>query len=198
MRKILGLKNKYKSQTKSAQVELFKDYFKNGKMIECGPVSAAMGFDISGWPMDVFTPGVQPGDSILMMVHNPDNLKKIKERRNINYDSFPPNEVPQVYDIVGELLYGKYKACKFEWGLSFEIIKKNINKNICMMISGPFPAGGHYVLVVGYDEERNLIIFNDPYPPQWPDKNGYNREMDLDFLSKMGNYRIDFYSKRSI
>jgi hypothetical protein len=198
MRKILGLKNKYKSQVETAQVELFKDYFHNGKMIECGPVSAAMGFDIAGWPIDVFTSGEQPGDSILMMVHNPDNLKKIKERRNINYDAFPPNEVPQVYDIVGELLYGKYKACKFEWGLSFEIIKKNINKNICMMISGPFPAGSHYVLAVGYDDEKKVIIYNDPYPPQWPDKNGYNREMDMEFLSKMGNYRIDFYPKRSV
>lgn len=197
MRKIIGNKTQYYIQTNNAQVELFKDYFDKEKNIACGPTCAAMGFDIARWPMNIFTPGVQPEDSILMMVHNPANLKKIKERRNLNYDRFPPNEVPQVYDIVGELLYGKWKACKFAWGLSFEIIKKNIDKNICMMISGKFPAGGHYVLIVGYDEEKKIVIFNDPYPPQWEDKQGYNREMTLDFLSKMHNYRIDFFPKRS-
>jgi len=198
LRKILGLKNKYYVQTNNAQVGLFKDYFNKVKIIACGPTCAAMGFDIAGWPMDIFTPGVQPEDSILMMVHNPTNLKKIKNRRNLDYDKFPPNEVPQVYDIVGELLFGKLKACKFKWGLSFDIIKKNIDKDICMMISGKFPAGGHYVLVVGYDDNEQSVIFNDPYPPQWPDKNGYHREMSLDFLSKMHNYRIDFFPKRSV
>lgn len=196
MREILGHKNKYYTQTNNAQVELFKDYFGKGKAIACGPTSAAMGFDIAGWPMNVFTPGVQPEDSILMMVHNPANLAKLKERRDIDYDKFPPNEVPQVYDVVGELLYGKWKACKFSWGLSFEIVRKNILHGIPMMICGKFPAGGHYVLIVGFDDERQVVIFNDPYPPQWPDKNGYNREMDLEFLSKMGNYRIDFFPKR--
>lgn len=201
MKRILGNKSQYYIQTNNAQVELFEDYFGKGKMIACGPTSAAMGFDIAGWPMDVFTPGEQPEDSILMMVHNPANLKKIKKRRNLNYDKFPPNEVPQVYDVVGELLYGKWKACKFEWGLSFEIIKKNIDRGISMMISGPFPAGGHYVLIVGYDDKEkipeNRVIFNDPYPPQWENRQGYNREMTLDFLSKMHGYRIDFFPKRS-
>lgn len=193
MRKILGSEDKYYLQTNNAQVELFKDYFGKGKIIACGPTCAAMGFDIARWPMDVFTPGEQPEDSILMIVHNPANLAKIKARRNIDYDKMPPNEVPQVYDIVGQLLYNTNKACQFHFGLSFDLIKQNITKGIVMMIGGKFPCGGHYVLVVGFDEEQEKIIINDPYPLQWPDKKGYNREMDLNLLEKVGNWRVDFY-----
>lgn len=192
MRKILGKDTQYYTQTNNAQVELFKDYFKQGKMIACGPTSAAMGFDIAGWPMDVFTPGEQPEDAIIMVAHNPANLKKLQERRDIDYDKYPPNEVPQVYDVVGKLIYGK-EACRFEWGLTFEIIRENINKGIPMMLCGKFPCGGHYVLAVGFDDEKKVIIFNDPYPVQWKDKKGYNREMDMSFFEQnISKWRIDF------
>lgn len=201
MRKILGSRKKYYSQTNNAQVELFGDYFNNRKMIACGPTSAAMGFDIAGWPMQIFTPGEQPEDSILMIAHNPKNLELLKKRRNINYNKFPPNEVPQIYDVIGELLYREYigsnkriKACQFRWNLDFDIIKNNINNGIPMMICGDFPCGGHYVLIVGYDDDRNVIIFNDPYPLQWSNKNGYNREMKINFLRKnIHKWRIDFF-----
>lgn len=209
MRKILGSRDKYYVQTNNAQVELFKDYFKNGKMIACGPESAAMGFHIAGRDMSIFTPGEQPGDSILMIMHNPLNLERFKKRRDLNYNEYPPNEVPQGYDVVGEILYGP-GTCKFKWGLNYDIIKQNINTGIPMMICGKFSCGGHYVLVVGYDEEKKvpvynkknklegyenqkMIIFNDPYPFQWVDKKGYNREMDMQFFNeKISKYRVDF------
>ncbi|MBN2536388.1 MAG: C39 family peptidase [Spirochaetales bacterium] len=192
MREILGNKLQHYIQTNNAQVELFKDYFDRGKPIACGPTAAAMGFDIAGWPMNVFTPGEQPEDSILMIAHNPANLEKIKNRRNLNYDRWPPNEIPQVYDVVGELIY-RTKACRYMEGLSFEIVKENISKKTPMMVaSGKFPCGAHYVLIVGFDDEKEVVIFNDPYPPQWPDKQGYNREMNMDFFKTLGNWRVDF------
>lgn len=193
MRKILGNKIQYYVQTNNAQVELFKDYFKKGLPIACGPTVAAMGFDISGCPMDVFTPGEQPEDSILMVANNPKNLDKLRQVRDIDYDMYPPHEVPQIYNIIGQLIYDK-EVCRFEWGLDFDIIKSNIKNQTVMMICGKFPAGGHYVLVVGFDDEKRKIIYNDPYPDQWPDKNGYNREMDLEFLdNKIEKWRIDFF-----
>lgn len=198
MRKILGSRDQYYDQTNNAQVDLFNDYFHKTRIIACGPTMCAMGFDVSGWPMSVFTPGVQPEDSILMMLHNRFNLELLKKTRNIDYDKYPPNEVPQVYDVVGEILYGKYKANKFEWHLNFDIIKKNIDNDICMGIHGDFPCGGHYVLIVGYDDEKNVIIFNDPYPPQWKDYNGYNREMTMNFFyDNISLFRIDFYPNQN-
>lgn len=195
MRKILGSKDKYYIQVNNAQVALFEDYFHNGKAIACGPTSYVMGLDIAGWPMDVFTTGVQPEDSVLMMVHNPVNLKKLKERRNIDYDKFPPNEVPQAYDIVSDILYGEKKPSKFVWNLNYKIIRSNIIKGWPMMMCGIFPAGGHYVTVVGFDDEKKVIIYNDPYPSQYADNNGYNREMSIDKLKSKNifKFRIDFY-----
>lgn len=192
MRKVLGTRDQYYIQSDNAQVELFKDYFGDGKMIAC-PTCAAMGFDISGRPMDVFTPGEQPEDSILMIAYNPANLAKIKERGDFN-DNTILNEIPQVYDVVGELLYGTGGACRFVEELSFEIIKKNIKDGIPMMAGCEFPHGPHYILIVGFDDDKNTIIYNDPNPENWPDKEGYNREMDMEFFNeKIVKSRVDFY-----
>lgn len=188
----MGKKNQYYIQTNNAQVELFRDYFKQKKFIACGPTAVAMCLDIAGWPMDVFTPGEQPEDSILMIAHNPQNLKKLMKRRNIDYDKFPPNEVPQVYEVVTRAIFGK-SACRLRWGLSFDDVKKNILADKPMVLCGKFPTGGHYVSAVGFDDEKKVIIYNDPYPDQWPDKKGYNREMDMTFFKNLFNWRLEFY-----
>ncbi len=193
MRKVLGTRKQLYTQENNAQVLLFDDYFKKKKYIACAPTSCAMGFDIAGRSMNVFTAGEQPEDSILMILHNPSNLKALKEIRKLDYDQYPPNEVPQLYDFVGKILYGT-EACKFKWGLTFNIIKSNIDNGIPMMILVQFPVGGHYDLIVGYDDLKKIIIYNDPYPKRWNDKNGYNREMDLAYFKENVNrWRVDFY-----
>lgn len=194
MKKIIGTKAQYYDQTNNGQVELFKDYFGKKKFIACGPETAAAGWDIAGWPMDVFTPGEQPGDAILMVAHNPKNLALFEERRDLDYDKYPPNEVPQIYEVMGHLIFGSAKTCRFLWDLNYNLIRNNIINDRPVMICGEFPSGGHYVLAVGFDDEKRVIIYNDPFPVQWPDNNGYNRIMDLDFLAKMHKWRIEFYS----
>lgn len=198
MIKILGTKSAYNDQTNDASVELFKDYFKKSKMIACGPNTAACGFEIAGWPMNIFTPGEQVADSILMVMENPKNLSLFKARRDINYDEFPVNEVPQAYEVLAQILY-KTNVCKYVEGLDFSIIKQKICAGIPLMVSGQFPAGGHYVLIVGFDDVREIIYFNDSYPIQWPDGNGYNREMNLDFLkNNISKHRVEFQLYKSV
>lgn len=197
MKKVLGWENQYYSQLNNAQVYLFDDYFKKKSSIACGPSSFAMGLEICGWPLDIFANGIQPEDSILMILHNPFNLETFKNERDLDYDIYPPNEIPQLYPVVANILYDNLNVCKFKWGITFEIIKYCIDNNICLMVSGDFPAGGHFVLIVGYEDDT--IIFNDPYKLQWPDNNGYNRKMSLDFFEcniKNKGYRIEIYPNR--
>ena len=192
MRKILGSNEMYCDQTNDASVELFKDYFKKSKLVACGPNAAAMGFEVAGWPMTVFTPGAQASDIILMIMENPKNLSLFKARRNIDYDTYPVNEVPQTYDVLAKLIYG-VEVCQYNEGLNYEIIRGCIMDDTPAMISGQFPAGGHFVLAVGFDDEKKVIIYNDPDRYQWPDQKGYNREMDMAFLAeKISKYRVEF------
>ena len=195
MKKVLGTASQYYTQMNNGQVELFKDYFRQPKMIACGPTAAVMCTDIAGWPMTVFTPGEQPEDSVLMVMENPQNLKLFQDRRPLDYDKIPVNEVPQCYEVAFELIYKRTDVCKFTFGLDFTIIKASIDAGNPLMICGSFPAGGHYVSVVGYEDEplKQVVIFNDPYPVQWPDNKGYNREMTLSFLeTQIQKFRVEF------
>lgn len=194
MKKVLGSRDQYYSQLNDAQYYLFADYYNRPKSISCGPNSFVMGLDICGWPMDVFTPGEQASDSVVMIAHNPYNLKRFKKARDIDYDAYPPNEVPQIYPVIAEIIYVRDDICSFKWGLNIDIVKSRIDQGIPVMVSGSFPCGGHYVLIVGYDGDN--LIFNDPYPIQWDDKNGYNRIMTHGFFKdriQNNGYRIEIY-----
>ena len=158
MKKIIG-KDIYYSQKNNAQVILGELYYKSKKFIACGPTSFVDGIHSCGWPMNIFTPGEQPDDSILMIFLNPNHLERFKQKRNLNYKEWAPNEIPQLYEVVGEILYKRKDVCKFEGKLNFEIIKNNIDKGICMQIAFP----GHFCIIKGYDEEKGIIIYNDPY-----------------------------------
>ena len=197
MKKVLGTPNQYYSQSNNAQVYLFKDYFNSGINIACGPTVFAMALDICLWPLVVFAPGIQPEDSILMIMHNPFNLDTFRNVRDIDYDLYPPNEVPQLYPVVAHMLYNNVNVCKFKWGVSFDMIKYCIDNDMTVMCSGNFPAGGHYVLFVGYEDDT--LIFNDPYKEQWEDKNGYNRIMTREFFDnniKQSGYRLEIYKNK--
>lgn len=149
--------------------------------IACGPTCIAMGLHIGGWNMKVFTPGVQPEDSILMMCHNPSNYKAFKKRRILDYggDVWAPNEIPQVYDVISDILYGPdAAACRWRGGCNVNIIRENIMKDTTMMVA----TKAHYILLTGFSDEKKKIYFKDPF---------YNRtEFDMDNLP-ISNWRVD-------
>lgn len=193
--KILGTRNQYYNQTNNASAFILRAYRGRIGFIACGPESAAMGFDIAGQDMSIFTPGEQPGDAILNIFHDPKYLPKyMKVRGNKKfYEKYSANEIPQIYPVVSEIIFGK-KVCSFKWGKTFPQIRNHIDQDEPVMLCGEFPCGGHYVLAVGYDESTGDIIYNDPYPDQWPDKNGYCRRMPPDFQKeKLKGFRIIFH-----
>lgn len=193
--KVLGSGNQYYIQTNNASAYLLRAYMGRIRFIACGPESAAMGFDIAGQDMSIFTPGEQPGDAIINIFHDPKHLPKYKAARGDDtfYKKYSANEIPQIYPAMSEIIFGE-KVCSFHWGNTFEQIKESIDTGSPVMLCGRFPCGGHYVLAVGYDEKTGDIIFNDPYPRQWPDKKGYRRRMSPEFQKKkLKGFRVVFH-----
>jgi hypothetical protein len=192
--KILSKRQNYNDQTNDATVEWGRRYFGKNKMVACGMNALSEGLEISEWPMDK-APGAQFSDYLMMIFNNPHNEGYFEKIRHLDFEKYPPNEVPQLFPAATKLIYGK-EACSFHWDLSFQKIIASINSGRPIIACGKFPAGGHYVLVVGYDE--NKIIFDDPYWPQWDDKNGFNRKMNWEDFSTIteGSGR-DFYIQMS-
>jgi hypothetical protein len=190
MKKILGTGNEWNLQTNDGSFELLKDYGAKHRAIACGPNAFVSGLEIQKWP-NLSAPGEQWPDSIIMIMHNTKNIKAFQNRRDIDLDKYPPNEIPQLYDVVADILYGKKgNKIRFKWGLSKEIIINAINSDICLMVCGDFPTGGHYVLINGYEDDN--IVFMDSYPNQWPDRNGKNRRMTFNTaLPILNKWRIE-------
>jgi len=191
---VLGTRDQYYIQTNNASAYLIRAYMGRIRFIACGPESAAMGFDIAGRDMNVFTPGEQPGDAIINIFHDPGHLQKYINVRGDRkfYEKYPPNEIPQAYPVMGKIIFGE-DVSSFEWGNSFAQVKKNILDKSPVMLCGNFPCGGHFVLCVGFNEITKEFIYNDPYPDQWPDKDGFRRRMNLKFIEKkLKGFRVVF------
>jgi hypothetical protein len=194
MKQILGTDYNYHDQTNDGSYNLLKDYSAKSKAISCYPNAFAGGLEIGQWP-DVFTPGEQWPDSILMILHSGTNLSKWKAIRNLDYDKYPPNEIPQLYGWPGlpKVLYGdKGNSIVFKWGISFDIIVNAIKNKTCLHVAGKFPAGPHGVLITGYDDDREIIYYNDSYKKQYSDKKGYNRTMTKQWMEdNISDWRIE-------
>ena len=191
----IGNRDQYYIQTNNASAHFIRAYTGRIRFVACGPESAAMGFDIAGQDMNVFTPGEQPGDAIINIFHDPNHLPRFIQTRGDRkfYRSYSPNEVPQIYPDMAKIIFGK-KVCSFEWGNTYEQIRAHINMGEPVMLCGNFPCGGHYVLAVGYDDLKQDIIFNDPYPKQWKDNNGFRRRMSPEFQAKkLKGFRVIFH-----
>lgn len=195
---VLGSRDQYYIQTNNASAYLIRAYMGRIRFIACGPESAAMGFDIAGRDMSIFTPGEQPGDAIINIFHDPKHLPAYIDVRGDRkfYEKYSPNEIPQIYPAMGKIIFGKDVA-SFEWGNTYSQVRESIQKKSPVMLCGNFPCGGHYVLCVGYNDKREELIYNDPYPKQWADKNGFRRRMDQGFIKKkLKGFRVIFHENK--
>lgn len=111
----------------------------------------------------------------------PNNAKHFLHVRNLDLNKYPPNEVPQYYPEMTRLIYGQ-EACSFHWAPTYEKIRAYILDGRPVQVCGTFPLGGHYILIVGFDDKGKTLIYNDPYPPFYKNGDGYNRKMSTTFF----------------
>ena len=179
-RKING-EDIYHSQRNNALVEIFQDYIfraienmrkeateETRKIIQevrskiclhvsCFPTSFIDGAHSCGWPMSVFAPGIQPEDSVMCIMNNPNNAKLFHKIRFVP-ETWGYNEIPDYYPVLGEIIWGQ-KMCKYETRMPFEKYYNYIDNGCCIVYAHP----GHVIVGKGYDEEKKARIYNDPF-----------------------------------
>nr|DAO15612.1 MAG TPA: peptidase [Caudoviricetes sp.] len=159
-------------------------------LVSCGPSAAitciaAMGFDV-----EVKTPGdykPQSEEVLMDFFNDPRNYPALqKVRPETPPDMWHGNEIPQFYPVAVQSVFG-VKA-RFEWTAPFEkvIAELQAGKAVQLCLKNP----GHYIAAVAYDDERNEVIFNDPWPRRFKDGNGFNRRLSKADFSNIKPFRI--------
>ena len=112
-------------------------------------------------------------------LNDPRNFQKLQQARiDILPSHYMGNQIAQYYPIAVKEVFGI--NCEYFEGLSFKKIKESLKKNIGVMVCMKDP--GHFVGIVAYDDIKEEIIYNDPWPNNpWPGylqgSSGFNRHM---------------------
>ena len=159
-------------------------------LVSCGPSAAVTCIAAMGFDVEVKTPGgYKPqSEEVLMDFFNaPRNYSQLKAARpETPPDMWHGNEIPQFYPVAVQSVFG-IKA-RFEWTAPFEkvIAELQAGKAAQLCLKNP----GHYIAAVAYDDERDEIIFNDPWPGRFKDGNGFNRRLKRVDFSNVKPFRI--------
>lgn len=188
----LGTRADYADQTNDASVN-YSAVTTNGKpkYITCFPNAVEMCLDITKQTPKIGIKGVQTADIIVMAMMNPHNKEMLLKVRNLDHRAFPPYTVPQYYPAMLELLSGD-KVCAYKMGVTWDVVKANIDKGQPMVICVGYPVGDHCITINGYDPDPGnpKISICDPYPLNYPDGNGYNR--DYNFYKGKENWELAY------
>lgn len=180
----------YFVQTNNPTEEILRKRSDGVWLVSCGPsvaitCIAAMGFDV-----EVKTPGdykPQSEEVLMDFFNDPRNYPALqKVRPETPPDMWHGNEIPQFYPVAVQSVFG-VKA-RFEWTAPFEkvIAELQAGKAVQLCLKKP----GHYIAAVAYDDERDEIIFNDPWPGRFKDGNGFNRRLKRVDFSNVKPFRI--------
>ena len=180
----------YFVQTNNPTEEILRKRSDGVWLVSCGPSAAitciaAMGFDV-----EVKTPGdykPQSEEVLMDFCNDPRNYPALqKVRPETPPDMWHGNEIPQFYPVAVQSVFG-VKA-RFEWTAPFEkvIAELQAGKAVQLCLKNP----GHYIAAVAYDDERDEIIFNDPWPGRFKDGNGFNRRLKRVDFSNVKPFRI--------
>ena len=170
-------RDRYYAQTNNPSEELLRKTGAVGWLETCGPTAAIMCLATLGYELTVTCPGVyrpQPEEVLSDFLNDPRNYPELaKERKDITPDKLPGNRVPQYYPLAVSRVFDA-KAF-FTWLTDPVQLAKWLTEGRAVQICLEKP--GHYLAAVAFDDERDEIVFNDPWPDQYKDKNGFNRRI---------------------
>jgi hypothetical protein len=170
----------YYTQTNNPTEEILRKRSDGNWLVSCGPSAAVTCVAALGLDVDIRCPGrYRPqGEEVLMDFFNdPRNYAALKqERPDTPPEVWHGNEVPQFYPVAVKAVFDA--PARFEWGADFDTIAAELQSGKAVQLCLVKP--GHYIAAVAYDDEKQEIIYNDPWPGRFEDGNGFNRRMGRD------------------
>jgi hypothetical protein len=101
------------------------------------------------------------------------NWNMFEKIRQLDLTNLPPNRIFQYYPYAVKMCFNQ--VAEYREDGSFDIISQHLwNGEPCQIcLKDP----GHFLAAVAFDNEKNEIIYNDPWPGRNLDGNGFNRRM---------------------
>lgn len=157
----------------------------------CGPTSATTLVAMLGTVVEFTTPGgwkPQPEQVLWDYLNDPRNHKKFQAARpNLVPGTYPGNQIPQYYPIAVLEVFGR--TAVFKEGVTFEKVAAWVSggQGVQLLLKVP----GHFIPAVAYDEASSELIFHDPYPERFPDKNGFGKRLTrAEFQTNVQSYAV--------
>lgn len=181
----------YFVQTNNPTEEILRKGRNDGVwLVSCGPSAAVTCIAAMGFDVEVKTPGgykPQSEEVLMDFFNDPRNYPQLKAARpETPPDMWHGNEIPQFYPVAVPAVFG-VKAC-FVWKAPFDTVAAELQAGKAVQLCLKKP--GHYIAAVAYDDERDEIIFNDPWPNRFKDKKGFNRRMGRADFNNVKPFRI--------
>lgn len=167
----------YYTQTNNAVETLLKAKDGRGWLESCGPTAFIMAVAALGIKPEIARAGrysPQPEDIATLYLNDTSNADRFRAARpNLVPGSIPGNRVPQYYPAAAADLY--YLPAKYHDSLGFDAVAQLVSEGRPVQLCLVDP--GHYIIAVAYDDEREELIYNDPWPGRFVDGNGFNVRM---------------------
>lgn len=166
------------------------------KLETCGPTAAVCILDALGHDIACSTPGgwqQQPEDALACWFNDPRNYAKMRlYRGDIDPADIMGNEVPQWYEPAIPAVFGT--KARFYWGCTVKQIDQALQNGRGVLATMVKP--GHFIAIVGYDTEQQVVIYHDPWPGNgWPErykgKSGRLRRLKLQEMENIKPFRVE-------
>lgn len=167
---------RYYTQTNNPTDQYLKKTGRDEWLETCGPTAAVNCMAALGYDLSIMCPGPyrpQPEEVLMDFFNDPRNYAALTTVRNLGQSNIPGNRVPQYYPLGCMEVFDA--DASFAWMNQFhEIAEEPYDGNAVMLC---FKDPGHYIAVVAADDDREELIYNDPWPGRHADNNGFNRRM---------------------
>jgi len=171
-------RDRYFIQTNNPTEEILRKAGVKSWLVSCGPTAAVNCLAAMGFNVTIRCPGgyePQPEQALMDYFNDPRNYPNLRlARQDTDPAEWNGNEVPQFYPVAVPDVFGV--PTRFVWISDFSKIAELLRSGRAVQLCLKDP--GHYIAAVAWDENRQEVIFNDPWPGRFSDGNGFNRRMD--------------------